>query len=139
MGVCSQPGGTCCVNTLGNNFVCAPGNFCCGNACASHESQCCKDPNTGYEFPLLKSTPCPTALLQTDSNAWSKMKMSNLQPNFSPVAQIVSKSCGRRRMLRQWVHVWALLRKLQRLQVRLRTRQRVLCDSIHWLPIPCDC
>jgi len=94
--VCSEPGGTCCKNTMGNNFVCAPGNFCCGNACASQDSKCCKDPNTGYEFPLLKSTPCPASLLQTSSNDWSKMKLSSLQPNFAPAAQMVSKLQGTR-------------------------------------------
>merc|ERR1711915_607981 len=57
-------------------------------------SKCCKDPNTGYEFPLLKSTPCPASLLQTGSDGWSKMKLSSLQPNFSPVAQAVSKLQG---------------------------------------------
>merc|ERR1712085_228978 len=83
-------------NTLGNNFVCAPGNSCCGNACASKESQCCKDPNTGYEFPLLKSTPCPASLLQTGSDGWSKMKMSSLRPNLSPLLQNVANNPGTR-------------------------------------------
>merc|ERR1712232_920540 len=137
--VCSEPGGTCCKNTMGNNFVCAPGNFCCGNACASKDSKCCKDPNTGYEFPLLKSTPCPASLLQTSSNDWSKMKLSSLQPKlltsgadgietarYTDVLQQPEQCVlvrGARRMLREWMHVWALLQELRRLSFRLRKRQ----------------
>merc|ERR1712228_1051691 len=126
-----------CKNTLGNNFVCSPGNFCCGNACASADSRCCKDPNTGYEFPLLKSTPCPSSLLQTSSNDWSKMKLSSLQPNFAPAAQMVSKLQGTRTCFNNQNNIfWCAA---QDECCGNGCTQQMLRDSVHWLPVPCDC
>jgi len=62
--ICMAAGGTCCTNSLGNNFACAAGDSCCGNACASAASQCCTGPS-GYKYPAVT---CPSQATRCVNN-----------------------------------------------------------------------
>lgn len=57
--VCVVPGGACCRNDAENSFPCGSGSSCCGNACAAPGSKCCR--NSGRKalfYPVSQGTEC---------------------------------------------------------------------------------